>query len=194
MAGGVRSRRRGAYDEHGRDGSFKRGPRGARRRFPLRRQVCSACVFGWAPGAILGSRVGSKVSTPVASKNMQGLPRLRLPSPHFSLSSHWPQVDGRTLRSLAIFLKTGFSGFQVSQERSSKAISVRQAIDLPIDYYRAGYSAKAAQEYYTYMGGSLGGNRHFTSVLPRLCGNWGCLRPKGCIWYRLRPRTYSTPT
>ncbi len=49
------------------------------------------------------------------------------------------------------------------------------------------------QEYYTYMGGSLGGNRHFTSVLPRLCGNWGCLRPKGCIWYRLRPRTYSTP-
>ena len=50
------------------------------------------------------------------------------------------------------------------------------------------------QEYYTYMGGSLGGNRHFTSVLPRLCGNWGCLRPKGCIWYRLHPRTYSTPT
>ena len=105
------------------------------------------CAFGWAPGAILGSRVGSKVSTPVASKNMQGVPRLRLPSPHFSLSSHWhwPQVDGRTLRSLAIFLKTGFSGFQVSQERSSKAISVRQAIDLPIDYYRAGYRAKAAQ-------------------------------------------------
>ena len=50
------------------------------------------------------------------------------------------------------------------------------------------------KRYYTYMGGSLGGNRHFTSVLPRLCGNWGCLRPKGCIWYRLRPRTYSTPT
>ena len=90
--------------------------------------------------------VGAKVSTPVASKNMQGLRRLRLPSPHFSLSSHWPQVDGRTLRSLAIFLKTGFSGFQVSQERSSKAISVRQAIDMPIDYYRAGYSASATQE------------------------------------------------
>ena len=54
--------------------------------------------------------------------------------------------DGRTLRSLAIFLKTGFSGFQVSQERSSKAISVRQAIDMPIDYYRAGYSASATQE------------------------------------------------
>ena len=51
-----------------------------------------------------------------------------------------------------------------------------------------------AQEYYTYMGGSLGGNRHFTSVLPRLWQLGLPKRPKGCIWYRLRPRTYSTPT
>ena len=62
--------------------------------------------------------------------------------------------------------------------------------------YRTEQSARRAneQEYYTYMGGSLGGNRHFTSVLPRLWQLGLPKRPKGCIWYRLRPLTYSTPT
>ena len=59
---------------------------------------------------------------------------------------------------------------------------------------RAGPQRGFGQEYYTYMGGSLGGNRHFTSVLPRLWQLGLPKRPKGCIWYRLRPRTYSTPT
>ena len=72
------------------------------------------------------------------------------------------------------------------------SLACRLVPGLALHYWR--WASISGQEYYTYMGGSLGGNRHFTSVLPRLCGNWGCLRPKGCIWYRLRPRTYSTPT
>ena len=40
---------------------------------------------------------------------------------------------------------------------------------------RAGSGSLHGQECYTYMGGSLGGNRHFTSVLQAVW-HWGCLR------------------
>ena len=54
--------------------------------------------------------------------------------------------------------------------RSTKARDARRTARR-----RAGSGSLHGQEYYTYMGGSLGGNRHFTSVLQAVW-HWGCLR------------------